>query len=704
MKRIRRCRGGLGAVEPAPRVATRGAQIGRCVMLAAGLFLLGGAHDARGAGLSQAGGLRVLAQEGGAVRDVASDGRYVYAGVGPRLVVLQADERALAVVGRTEPLPGVVEKLVLGQGWAVVGLSDGALHVVDLEEPERPREAAVLPKDLGWLAPRLTRGGGSLRLAVVARGQALVVAGEHRLRIFDLRAPERPVEGAPVDLGPDREVQGLAVEGDHLYVGRYGMGYRVSPFVIDRFDASRVGSLGAGEQVGGSAENAALLAAHSDRFVLCASGRILLKDGEKEETVGEPVVGCASASRNVVAVGSTVLGFHGRLWRHAWDGSAPRFLEGADGMVVLAAVQHGDQLVVAEAGRRIGRGRILEGAWRTQPGYEPLVGDVVDVHVEGSCLVLADEAGIRTLNVASPEAPRVVGILPMGAPPFEMALEQGKGLIGQRNGEVRPVAADCTGAPRILGDKSPSDRDAVGVAVDGGRTFALEMWTTHTIGAGRLTALDFSDLAAPRLTEIYSYAAAHGQQPIVLDVAARDDHVAVVINDFVGRALRLSIVEPGAIERHRQSGRLELPMSGVAAVVMDGPWVYVAADEVLYVVRVSEAGVPSEAARLPMRRSAPFPGGLPLYPERSGGHVGMAMDRGILWHARGQGGVELIDVRSPALPMSVGAIETSGSARRVSAEGGVAYVADREAGLLVLRHVPPRPRVRIALPWAGAGR
>jgi hypothetical protein len=228
------------------------------------------------------------------------------------------------------------------------------------------------------------------------------------------------------------------------------------------------------------------------------------------------------------------------------------------------------------------------------------------------------------------------------------------------------------------------------------------------VGAGRLTALDFSDLAAPTIEELYDYAAVHGQQPAVLDVAARGDRLAVVLTDARSSASWLSIVDPTALPRHRETARVALPVSRVPTVLLEGERAYVAGHDTLSVVHLPPDGAPRVEAHFDLLPSAATASGLPLDPIGSVGHVGMAMEGGWLWQARGQSGVELVDVRVPTLPDAVAAHETAGSARRIAVHDNVAFVADREGGLVVLQHVPDTNGTathgRIALPWAATGR
>lgn len=82
----------------------------------------------------------ILGQVGGMVLGVAAGDGWLYAGVGPRLVVLRADGRQAPVeVGRSDVLPGPAFSMARVGDRMFVGTGYGGLVAVDLADRRRPR-------------------------------------------------------------------------------------------------------------------------------------------------------------------------------------------------------------------------------------------------------------------------------------------------------------------------------------------------------------------------------------------------------------------------------------------------------------------------------------------------------------------------------------------------------------------------------------
>ena len=84
----------------------------------AGMISTTGASRAAQAGVT----LKVVGQFGGAVSAVAADGPYAYVAMGPRLVVFDVSEPGQPrEVGRTEPLPWLLQGVTVANGYAYTG-------------------------------------------------------------------------------------------------------------------------------------------------------------------------------------------------------------------------------------------------------------------------------------------------------------------------------------------------------------------------------------------------------------------------------------------------------------------------------------------------------------------------------------------------------------------------------------------------------
>jgi hypothetical protein len=117
--------------------------------------------------------LEPIGRYGGANASVCWQGRYVYAGVGPRLLSF-------------DRLPGQVSDVAVASGHAYVGTYDG-LRIVDVSDPTQPREVASYR---GWLSPSFTVADDRLYVAAGAAGLAIV-------RLPEPAPVERPRRRSP---------------------------------------------------------------------------------------------------------------------------------------------------------------------------------------------------------------------------------------------------------------------------------------------------------------------------------------------------------------------------------------------------------------------------------------------------------------------------------------------------------------------------
>jgi hypothetical protein len=72
--------------------------------------------------------MEIVGQWGGCNPAVTAEGNLAYAAVGPRVVILDISDGAHPVaVGRSQPLPRTICKLVIKSGLAYVADEDGGL-------------------------------------------------------------------------------------------------------------------------------------------------------------------------------------------------------------------------------------------------------------------------------------------------------------------------------------------------------------------------------------------------------------------------------------------------------------------------------------------------------------------------------------------------------------------------------------------------
>ncbi len=144
--------------------------------------------------------LELVSQVGGAIRDVAVQGDYVYLGVGPRLLVLDvSDPAAPTMVGQTAILGGNVGAIDVAGDYVYL-LADG-LHVISVTDPTNPTPVGHFE----------SMGGYDVHVA----GDYVYLAGFGRLHVLSITDPAHPTEVGQCDGGSMYAVQ---VTGDYAYV------------------------------------------------------------------------------------------------------------------------------------------------------------------------------------------------------------------------------------------------------------------------------------------------------------------------------------------------------------------------------------------------------------------------------------------------------------------------------------------------------
>lgn len=156
-----------------------------------------------GFGLNQR--FRPVGQIGGNTYAVAAQGDLAYIGIGPRLAVLDlAAPNAPALVGLSQPIPGVVRSIALQGGYAYVADGKMDVRVFDISNPANPNEIGMV-------------GSFQWAMAVAIDGQRLYVADNAKgLWIASLENPARPRVLGSYTL--KRAATAVAVQGKTAFV------------------------------------------------------------------------------------------------------------------------------------------------------------------------------------------------------------------------------------------------------------------------------------------------------------------------------------------------------------------------------------------------------------------------------------------------------------------------------------------------------
>lgn len=145
-----------------------------------------------------AGSLELLAQVGGEITSVVSDGEYLYVNSGPRLVILTLEANP-HVVARSEPFPDTIESVAVTGGTAVVA-SWLTLYTLDVTDPTHPVIVGQLPANSGQL---------------LAAGNYVYSIAGYEVGVVDIADPAQPRRIATARVS-DFKLYSAAIEGDLL--------------------------------------------------------------------------------------------------------------------------------------------------------------------------------------------------------------------------------------------------------------------------------------------------------------------------------------------------------------------------------------------------------------------------------------------------------------------------------------------------------
>lgn len=159
----------------------------------------------------------IVGQIGGSAYAVAVEGETVYAGIGPRVVILDASgDGDPVVIGQSPILPRVVSEVVVMDG-IVYAASRAGLAVIDAREPDTAKTIAFLEsrgstvyEGWGWRDPLLAVGGGLVYFAPDDYAP---------VQVLDVSTPSRPTELATLHVAePIRRLRSIAADGERAYL------------------------------------------------------------------------------------------------------------------------------------------------------------------------------------------------------------------------------------------------------------------------------------------------------------------------------------------------------------------------------------------------------------------------------------------------------------------------------------------------------
>jgi hypothetical protein len=277
-------------------------------------------------------------------------------------------------------------------------------------------------------------------------------------------------------------------------------------------------------------------------------------------------------------------------------------------------------------------------------------GPAGSVAISGSYAYVTSGAGLKVVDIADPETPRVVGEVGL-QPTFTQSIAVSGGYVYVPDSEagLRIVDVSDPTAPVEVGFLDTQGR-AVGVAVEGEYAYVADWFM----------GLRVVSIATP-------------SQPVEVgsvDTPGNAGGVAVAggyayVADDTGGLRVIDISTPSA---PFEVGSVDTP-GNAYYIALAGDYAYVADYGAgLRVINISDPANPVEVGSL----------------DTPGAAWCVAVVEGYAYVADDTEGLRVVDISTPSQPAEVGFFDTPGNAYSVAVAGGYAYVADWEHGLRVI--------------------
>lgn len=463
--------------------------------------------------------------------------------------------------------------IAVGPSGDLLYAAASELVVVDVSVPSAPTKVSAVRE-------------GTRRYAGVALSGGFAYVTNHEgLQVFDLADPRAPrwISGVETPRGP----KGIQVRGDHAYVAA-GVELDAALVVVDVSEPSRP-EIASVHPVPGISDSISV----SDGVAYLNSW-----DGVRAIDVSDPASPVEIGHLRTAGEVTAVAGAGSVLYAHVRSEPPDRGIAVIDrrdparmavvGLASLPSRASGMDLAVAADGHvyvaaaRAGL-RVVNVRTPDSPGevgwYEVIV-RAEGVAVSGSHAYVADwYTGLRVVDIGDPTAPRVVGVEGTAEYANNVVVSGAHAFVGSHLRGLRIVDVLDPRAPRevgVLTDYASVD----GVAVSG--QLAYVVWGKH--GVYRLSVFDITDPARPR--EI----AALDTGTIARSVDVQDSVVYVGLGMSNGGLLVVDVSDPA---RPTKLGLVDAPsvyeLSQIKAI---GDRVLAVAGHRVYEYDVSEPTAP----------------------------------------------------------------------------------------------------------------
>lgn len=171
--------------------------------------------------------MEYVGQIDGATLAVAVQGSTLYIGTGYKLLVTEiSDPCAPQVVGKTQPLPGIIADVTIAGDTAYIADDSAGMRIVSIADPAQPVEVGF------YSVPMVAQENSPSPIVyddvagvAVANGYAYVAEYDHGLRVVDISDPTHPQEVGFYDT--PGEAHGVALAGEYAHVADFEQGVRV---------------------------------------------------------------------------------------------------------------------------------------------------------------------------------------------------------------------------------------------------------------------------------------------------------------------------------------------------------------------------------------------------------------------------------------------------------------------------------------------
>lgn len=615
-----------------------------------------------GAATGRSESVRFVSQLGGANFAVYADGALVYIGMGPHLQVWDVAAPASPVVVGSVFLQGVVEDVVVSQGWAYIAAGTGGFQIVDVGNPAQP-----------VLVSSWSGSGDVASEGVFVVGNRAYVADETSgLLIFNVSNPSSPtllgsIE-TPGDAGDVFVVDTLAYVADGLrWDGVEWVGNFQIVDVTDPSSPALSGSYTVPDWAEGVYVDAGLAYVASGWSGL----QILDVSDPSSPTLAGVFPGVADAAQDVVVVG-TLAYIADAGWGlkivDVTDPASPLLLGEFNTPVGAEAVfVAGTTAYVADTASGL---HIVDVAVPSNPTLRgvagTVLGDASSVHVSGGRAFATAGNSLQIVDVSNPLSPVFRGQFKMQEEARDVHVVGDLAYVAAGAEGLQIVDVSNPSVPSLRGTYPMA---AAGVFVDGPLAYIANE-------TGLLLILDVSDPSSP-VSVGFSETAG---MPVDVFVANGRAYVA----DSAGGLQILDVVDPSApvfLGAYDTPGYAQdVHVVGDLAFVADYEW-WSESDWTAQIL-ILDVSDPTR----PALRGAYDTAGLTDGVHVVGNRAYVAAEDGLL----------VLDVSDPARPMLRGTFDTGGVGADVFVAGGLAYVADEDSGLWLLQFFGDAPRIRAA--------